>query len=109
MSTSRYPHKITICRNVPAVAGDGQPVETESQLYWVWGKAKPLTGRERNLANQQQATVTWRVWMPSDSRTRAITEEDWLLLSDGTRLNVVRAFDPTQRRKEVELECVERK
>lgn len=87
---------------------DGQ-VEEDAELYATrWAKVEPLRGNERFAAQQVQADVAYRVRMPSDPTTRAITPEMWLLLSNDTRLNITAAYDVDDRNIEIELLCTER-
>jgi len=84
---------------------DGQ-IEEDAELYATrWAKVEALQGNERVAASQVQANTNYRVRLPSDPLTRAITAEMWLLLEDDTRLNVTAAYDIEERRVEVELLC----
>jgi SPP1 family predicted phage head-tail adaptor len=105
-----YDQRITVYQNKSGRSAnpDGQRPEDGEVVCTRWGKALPVTGTE-NFQNQQTAAnVTWRVWIHSDAESRTIAPKMWLVLADGTRLNVLRAFDPDGRRMEIELECVER-
>jgi hypothetical protein len=55
------------------------------------------------------ADVTHIVSLPYDTTTGAIDPTYWLKVAKtAERLNVSRAYDPQRRRREVELECVQR-
>jgi len=99
--------RIRIYRQATGTApnADGQIAE-DAELYATrWAKVVALQGNERIAASQVQANVNYRVRLPSDPLTRAITAKMWLLLEDDTRLNVTAAYDIEERRKEVELLC----
>jgi SPP1 family predicted phage head-tail adaptor len=105
-----YRHRVTIYRNSPTrtTADDGQRPETAAEVCKRWAYVRPVQGRERMAADQQQADVTYLVRIRSDEVTRALTHKHWLTLATGERLNIKRIFDPTQMRREIELECTER-
>ena len=105
-----YDQRVTIWQNKSdrSANTDGQRPEDSEQYIQRWARVKPISGGERFLAQQTKADVTHRVWMHSDSRTRAITPKMWLTLRDGTRLNIKRVFDAELRNIEVELECNQR-
>jgi SPP1 family predicted phage head-tail adaptor len=99
---------VTFYRDVPTVAADGEKVEGATEWFSTWAEVVPIQGRERILAMQQQSDVTYRVRVRSDSLTRQLSPIHWLLLPDGTRLNITRIFDPDRKRAYLELECTER-
>jgi len=68
---------------------------------------EPYGGGERHQNKQQQADITHRVRMRSDSQSRTITPRDWLLLADGTRLDIERVYDVDLRKVELAIECKE--
>jgi len=103
-----YDQRVTIWRNVPTVNSDGQKVEVATEYIRRKVSVRPLSGKERFLAQQTQADVTHRVRMRRDNQTKAITPKDWLSLRDGTRLDVTRVFDVDMARRELELECKQR-
>ena len=106
----KYTHRVTIYRNssTRTTNADGQRPETASEVCKRWAQVRPINGRERMLADQNQADITYRVRIRSDVTTRALTRKNWLTLSDGTRLSIARIYDPTQQKQELELECIER-
>lgn len=89
---------------------DGQIVESNNNrnLGQRWMKVLPVSGRERRISDQVQADVTHVANVPYDDLTKTITPRMWLVKPDGTRLNVIRAVDPDQRQREMELELEER-
>lgn len=103
-----YDHRVTICRNEPTTNTDGQQVQAEVDWIQRWASVLPMRGGEREIAQQVQADVRYRVRMPSDTLTRTITSEMWLKLRDGTILNITRVVDLELRKTELELECNER-
>lgn len=103
-----YDQRVTICKNVPTTNADGQQVELESEWIQRWAKVEPLGGRERFLAQQVQADVTYRVRMRSDAQTRTMTPKMWIKLRDGTVLNILRVSDIDLRKVELDIECNQR-
>lgn len=106
----KYAHKVTFYTNstTRTTATDGQRPETAASVCTRWAEVRPTSGRERMAADEQQADVTYRVRVRSDTTTRTLTRKHWLTLSDGTRLNIKHIIDPTQEKTELELECTER-
>lgn len=104
-----YRTQITIYEQTSGTTpnADGQVPEAETAFLERWAKVIPIHGRERFLAQQTQADVTHFVRMRYDSDTKTITPKMWVKLRDGTRLNIVRAYDPDAGRCEIELECNE--
>ena len=105
---AKLKHRVWVYKNVPTTNTDGQQVEVETEWFQAWVEIRPIRGKERFLAQQTTADVTHRVWMRSNTKSRDITPKHWLKLSDGTRLDIVRAFDVDLARREIELECNQR-
>ena len=105
LQPGEYGQRVTIYRDTPTVNTDGQLVETGGALFRRWAKVEPYGGGERYQNQQQQADITHRVRMRSDSQSRTITPRDWLVLADGTRLDIERVYDVDLRRVELALEC----
>ena len=88
---------------------DGEIPEDETELGSRWAEVTPIRGTERWLALQTQADVTYRVRVPYDSLTSALTPANWLdIKQTGRRLNISRVYDPDLRQRHIELECKER-
>ena len=106
----KYTNRVTFYTNATTrtTATDGQRPESASEVCKRWVQVLPVSGRERMAADQQQADVTYRLRVRSDDVTRTLTRKHWLVLAGGQRLNIKSIFDPTQERKELELECTER-
>lgn len=103
-----YNHRVTVCKNDPTSNPDGQKVPAESEWIRRWAKVTPLAGRERLLAQQTQADITYRVRMRYDTQTKTIRPKMHLKLRDGTVLNIKRVFDVEMRKTEIEMECNQR-
>lgn len=88
---------------------DGQLPETQTEVCRRWAEIHPLRGQERMLADQQQADITCRVRLVYDETVATISERMWLTMEDGTRLNIVAAYDPDMRRQYYVLDCNQRK
>lgn len=108
MAAGKYRERVTVYYSNPTTNADGQLIENAVMLCRPWAEIRPRSGREQFANDQTTAIATHVVRLWSDSLTRTITPMHWIVRADGTtRLNVVRAFDRDNRRKELELECVE--
>lgn len=107
-----YDKRVTIWQNEPTYNTDRQPVENPVEFISRWVNIRSVTGRgrggERFQAQQTQADVTHLVRMHYDSQTKIITPKMWLTKHDGTRLDILLAFDVDDRHIELELECNQR-
>ena len=103
-------HLVTFYREPtePTANDDGQIPEQAVEFCRRWAEIKSLSGRERILANQQQADITCRVRLLYDSTVAQITARMWLQLENGTRLNITSAFDPDMRQQYWMMDCVQR-
>ena len=108
LQPGEYDQRVTVHRDSPGTNADGQRVEAGAALMRRWAKVEPYGGNEREGNQQQHADVTHRVYMRSDRETRAITPKDWLVLRDGTRLDITRTYDRDLRRVEIVMECNQR-
>lgn len=91
-----------------AANDDGHVSEVDSTQSRVWASVLPATGNSRFANLQLQADVTFVVRMRYDTVAAAIRPAWWITRDNGTRLNVLHAYDPTGRRAEIELLCNER-
>ena len=103
-----YDQRVTVCKNDPTTNPDGQQVPAEDEWIRRWASVLPVSGRERLLAQQTQADITYRVRMRYDTQTKTIMPQWHLKLRDGTVLNIKRVFDVEMRKTEIELECNQR-
>jgi len=66
------------------------------------------TGNETFIGNQQAGNVTHLVRMHPDSKTRLLTNRNWMTLEDRTtRLDIVRSY-PREDTGEIECQCIQR-
>lgn len=86
---------------------DGQKTPAWSDLFSRMGDVTAAGGQEGMRDRQLVAEVTHRVRLRWDPETAAITTKHRLLV-DGQELYIVRAYDPTRRRREIEIEAKER-
>lgn len=106
-----YRTRVIVCEqdSTATANDDGEIPETEKEMYLRWARVHPVRGRERDVNDQLQADVTHLVTMRYDTATAAITHENWLKIrKGGDRLNILRAYDPDRRRREIVMECVQR-
>lgn len=104
----QYDQQVRVWKNTPTTNTDGQRVEGPTLWITRWARVTPVNAGERIVAQQMQADITHRVRIRSDTQTRQLTPAMWLKLADGTRLDIVRAYDVDLRRVELELECKQR-
>jgi SPP1 family predicted phage head-tail adaptor len=104
----KYDQRVSVCKNEPTTNTDGQKVASETVWIQRWASVEPISGRERLIAQQTQADVTYRVRVRYDRQTKTITPTYHLKLRDGTVLNITRAFDVEMRKTEIEMECTQR-
>ena len=72
--------RVTIRRQFRIPDGGGGYEESWTDLAPPrWAKVKPLSGRERDVANQTESPRNYRVTMRRDSVTATITEADILV------------------------------
>ena len=108
MRSGQLRYRVIVCKNVPTTNSDGQQVPAESEWITRWASVKPISGRERMLAQQTQADITHRVRMRYDRDTKTIGPTMHVKFRDGTVLNVERAFDVKMQKTVMELECNQR-
>lgn len=108
LQPGEYDQRVTVHRDTPSTNADGQRIETGAAVMRRWAKVAPYGGNEREGNQQQVADVTHRVLMRSDRETRNITAADWIVLRDGTRLDITRVYDEDLRRVQIVMECNQR-
>jgi SPP1 family predicted phage head-tail adaptor len=91
-----------------AANADGQRPESAETICTRWVSVLPRQSAERYVARQLKSDITHVVRMRRDSVTKDITGKYWLVLTDGTRLNIVGAYDVDNRHMEMELDCIQR-
>lgn len=105
LQPGEYDQRVTLYRDSPTANEDGQLVEAGAAICQRWAQVRPFGGGEKHANQQQQADVTHKVKLRSDRMTRQITPRDWLLLRDGTRLDIERAYDEDLRKVQIVMEC----
>ena len=109
----KYDMRVTIWRNDPDRAAnvDGQLPDDPELRYNRWASIKPVRGTQRFIAQQSKEDVTHLIRLRYDNLTKTITAQNWLTLADDTtvRFDIKRAFDVDYARREIELECNQRR
>ncbi len=99
----RMVHPVTIERHGIQEDSDGGSREVFTpDTEPTWAAIQNIRGRERWLADQSQSRVTHRVvirWQEVSTRDR--------LDFQGRKFNIDSAIDPDERRKALELMCIE--
>lgn len=108
--TGDYNRRLNIHQQTPGTSpnADGQVPEAQEIVTRRWAKRRAIRGREKFGDRQIEADVTYLVWVRFDNWTSTITPEMWLRFNDGVRLNIIRAFDPDDRQREILMECKNR-
>lgn len=79
--------RVTIRRQVRTPDGGGGYQESWTDLATRWAKVGPLSGRERDVANQTESPRNYRVTLRRDGVTATITEAD-ILVWRGRDMNI---------------------
>jgi head-tail adaptor len=109
--TSGYRTRVIVCRQDSSATAedDGEIAESEEEVCTRWAHVWPVRGRERDVNDSLVADVTHLVRLRYDEITSDIDHKYWLTcVTTSERLNIVRAYDPDRRRREIELQCVQR-
>lgn len=115
MATQRKPttgeldRRVTLWTNEPTTATDGQRVEGPVEKTKRWAKIRATGGSEQAETVDRNADTTHAVVVRYGNVTKTLDPTWWLTLRDGTRLDIVSAFDPWDSREWIELKCNERK
>ena len=90
MRAGRRNKRITLQSATETPDAHGQPVKTWVYQDKVWAEVRPLSGREREIANQAAAevnvafTILWRSDITSD----------WRVVYDGSHYEIVEPIPP---------------
>jgi SPP1 family predicted phage head-tail adaptor len=99
-------HRVTLEQSVRADDGCGGAIETWEAVAQLWGAVRPLSGFERETADQLAGRVTHEVWV----RYRAGVEPEMRFTANaGARVFEIRAvIDSGERRRFLKCLCEER-
>jgi SPP1 family predicted phage head-tail adaptor len=76
MTAGKRDQRVTVQRFTSTDDGYGGQVESWSTYCTRWVEVKPLSGRERNQAQQTESPANYRMVFPRDSVTAEITTAD---------------------------------
>lgn len=79
--------RITIQRETLADDGQGGATRTLATVAAVWAKVAPLSGRERDMANQTESPRNYRFTIRRTSETAGVLAKD-LILWRGKTMNI---------------------
>ena len=79
--------RITIQRETLSDDGQGGTTRSLATLVTVWAKVAPLSGRERDMANQTESPRNYRFTVRRTSDTAGILAKD-LILWRGKTMNI---------------------
>ena len=86
----------------------GMPEDAGNPIGKRRAAIQATTGGEAFVGDQQTGNVTHLVRMHPDSKTRLLTNRNWMTLEDRTtRLDIVRSY-PRQDTGEIECQCIQR-
>jgi head-tail adaptor len=106
-----YDKYVTVYRNSSTRSAnpDGQRPESREEYCRRWCSVIPVRATERLLSQQIRGDITHEVRMRRDTLTKAMTSKYWMVLSDGTRLNIRGGpYDVGGKKMELSFSCVER-
>lgn len=105
-----YDKRCTVYRNstTRAANADGQRPESAESVCSRWVSVMPARAAERFLSLQAKTDISHVVRMRRDSVTKDITAAYWLVLTDGTRLDIRSIYDVDSRKIELQMECNQR-
>ncbi|MBS4048573.1 MAG: phage head closure protein [Alphaproteobacteria bacterium] len=84
MTAGKRDQRVTVQRFTSTDDGYGGQVEAWTDLAIRWCSVEPMSGRERNQAQQTESPANYRVTLPWDSVTKAITTADRVVWNDKT-------------------------
>lgn len=76
MTAGKRDQRVTFQRNTPVDDGQGGHTDSWATYCERWCEVKPLSGRERDMAQQTEAPRNYRLTVPRDSGTAALTAAD---------------------------------
>jgi len=88
---------------------DGQLPDDPTLITHRWAEIKPIRGTQRFIAQQNKEDITHLIRMRYDAVTKDITAKHWLTHEDGRRFDIKRSFDVEEGRREIEMECTQRR
>jgi len=103
MRTGDLRHRITLQELVSIPDGMGGFSEGWQDVATVWASVEPLRGQERYLAQQAVQEITHKVTI----RYRKSVSPKMRILFGNRVLSIVAVIDPGERRKWLELLCLE--
>lgn len=71
--------RISISRKTPSDDGMGGETDSWAELMSVWANAMPLSGRERDMANQTESPRNYRFTLRASTLARSIKADDRLI------------------------------
>ena len=107
MNAGELRTRVQVQQATETTAAEGQIDRTWETIGSRWARVRPVSGREFWQAQMVQSDITHVVRMRYDP---GITRRNRLLLGQyesGRKLNIAAVFNLDERRKEIELPCVE--
>lgn len=102
----QYKEKVFIQVNTPTTADDGQQLESWSTVKDRRASVIATGGSETRRGYQLRADIDYVVRLRYDSFTKTITPQHRLLW-DSRELHITRATPVGDRKREIELQCVQ--
>ena len=107
MRAGKLRTRLTVLRESTNIEYDdiGQLVSNPVVMAQIWGGIEPLTGAERQVAEQLQPGSTHRITLRYEPCVAALTPRWWLRTIDGTRTYEIEGRANVDERSR-ELECL---
>ncbi len=102
--------RVTVQKNTPTVANDGQKVEGWLTVFTRWAKVTAKGAMERRVFDQLRAECDYLVQMRWSREALGIKPADYrfVLKDDGDKvLNIGGAYDPDMQHTELQFHCTE--
>ncbi len=102
--------RVTVQRNTPTTATNGQQVKDWQQVFKRWAKVTAKGAMERRVFDQLRAECDYLVQMRWSQQAVGIKPADYrfVLEDDGDKvLNIGGAYDPDMQHMELQFHCTE--
>ena len=74
--------RVEFQRKVSTPDGGGGSIDTWEPLYGRWAAVRPISGRERDMADQTESPRDYRIVVRNDAETRSVLESDRIVWGD---------------------------
>lgn len=101
MQAGKLRNRIELLKPVITGSGSG-PVTAYKHVDWIWASVNIKSGKEAVADQAVRSSLTYEIII----RHREDIASDWQIKHRGMTLDIVAAFDPEQRRRELHIQAV---